>query len=787
MPKVNIDINAKGNAEKKVGSLTGSLIKAQVVVDGLKMATQALINVGKESVNLFIQQEKVEKQLEQTLKSTGYAAGVTSQEMKNLASSLQSVTNFGDDAIIGAENLLLTFTKIGGEVLPDATETVLNMSQALGQDLKSSAIQLGKALNDPVTGAAALRRVGVSLSDQQIELVKSFMDVNDIASAQKVILDELGVEFGGAARAARDTFGGSLANLKNVTSDTKEAFGGLIALVGKDVVDSMADGQTAIRDFLKSEKTAKVAAGSFSILKDIFMDIKDVLGGTFSKIITQIKQTFADLNDTSSDTESQFVALGGIVQIISGAFRFVTEIVVSVIKNFGNLVKVVSNVGKTFVAFFNYIKSGGKTGFDSVKDAADETAKSMEKAVKDGISNYKNLFTIIVDETKNFSKKSQESAKQFQDSWNDASKQVELDIAKRNAEIAAEAEKLGQKEEQTADESKSIWKEASEAMKANWSNTYNATGILAADSMANMANVVKNGMGELVSIVNSPDYNIGQKIGYSFQTGLQMASGVLSEIGSLVNNHYNQLIESTRSGLESRLEAIDEATQRELEEAGVAEQTKQEILQDAINQTQEKLNETTNIKEKQKLQEQLIEQQDQLTRQKILDVAQKEKEKTEKKAAKKERDLKRKQFEDNKAFQIGQVWINAASSIAGWWASFASMGIPGIALAAVMTAATLAMAGAQTGIIASQSPGFQTGGIVPGNSMSGDNVNIRANSGEAILAKDDFNLLLDKIRSPEGLGNNGFTNNGTIQIIANDPEEFQRKLVELKRFELAGV
>ena len=61
----------------------------------------------------------------------------------------------------------MTFTKIGQDIFPDATRIVLDMSQALGQDLKSSAVQVGKALQDPILGVSALRRVGVNFSDSQ--------------------------------------------------------------------------------------------------------------------------------------------------------------------------------------------------------------------------------------------------------------------------------------------------------------------------------------------------------------------------------------------------------------------------------------------------------------------------------------------------------------------------------------------------------------------------------------------------------------------------------------------
>src|SRR5437899_10345755 len=121
--------------------------------------------------------------------------------------------------------MLLTFTNIGKNVFPQATKTVLDMSQALGQDAKSSAIQLGKALNDPITGVSALQRVGVTFSQVQKDQIKHFMDTNNIAGAQGVILKELGKEFGGSAVAAGKTFGGQMAILGQRLDDVKQNIG----------------------------------------------------------------------------------------------------------------------------------------------------------------------------------------------------------------------------------------------------------------------------------------------------------------------------------------------------------------------------------------------------------------------------------------------------------------------------------------------------------------------------------------------------------------------------------
>jgi len=171
-------------------------------------------------------QQQAMRQLEQRIDSTGGAAGKTVKELADFAAELQKVSTYGDEAIIEMQSLLLTFTNIAGPQFDRATEAVLDMSVALGQDLKTSALSIGKALNDPLRGLTALTRAGVQFTDEQRALVKSLVETGRTAEAQGVILEELQRQFGGAARAATDTLGGALAQLHNAFGDLLEAKGG---------------------------------------------------------------------------------------------------------------------------------------------------------------------------------------------------------------------------------------------------------------------------------------------------------------------------------------------------------------------------------------------------------------------------------------------------------------------------------------------------------------------------------------------------------------------------------
>ena len=52
---------------------------------------------------------------------------------------------------------------------------MLDMAEIFGS-VDSAAMQLGKALNDPVNMMGALTRAGVTFSEEQKEMIKNFVD-----------------------------------------------------------------------------------------------------------------------------------------------------------------------------------------------------------------------------------------------------------------------------------------------------------------------------------------------------------------------------------------------------------------------------------------------------------------------------------------------------------------------------------------------------------------------------------------------------------------------------------
>ena len=223
----------------------------------------ALVSGIKSFVGAAAEAEKAQAQLNAVLRSTNGAAGISAAALNSMAQAFQKTTTFSDEAVNGVQSLLLTFTNIKANVFEETTQAVLDMSQALGQGLKESSIQLGKALQDPIAGVTALRRAGVMLTDDQEKLIKKLVETGNVMEAQKIILKEIATEFGGSAAAAANTFAGKLAILNNKFDEMKETVGRAIinallpALTDlgnwfdahqKDIEDFAVSAVNAIRD-----------------------------------------------------------------------------------------------------------------------------------------------------------------------------------------------------------------------------------------------------------------------------------------------------------------------------------------------------------------------------------------------------------------------------------------------------------------------------------------------------------------------------------------------------------
>lgn len=164
---------------------------------------------------------------DQVIRQTGGAAGVFGDELRGMNEEMQKTTGIDKALITEGSNVLLTFKNLrnevgeGNDIFTRANDAMVDMSVVMGSDAKSAALQLGKALNDPIRGLDGLGRAGVQFSEDQRKAIKSLVETNRVADAQKIILDELESQFGGSADAAAD----DSAKIANAFRDLQETVG----------------------------------------------------------------------------------------------------------------------------------------------------------------------------------------------------------------------------------------------------------------------------------------------------------------------------------------------------------------------------------------------------------------------------------------------------------------------------------------------------------------------------------------------------------------------------------
>lgn len=244
----------------------GKTVKNLAGAMGLAFGSAQVIGFMKDSVALVQRENEVIGKLNATLKSTNYSAGLMSDELVDLAKNLEELSNykFDDKDIIDAEGLMLTFKSINKEVFPEAIRLAMDLSVRFDQDLKTSVIQLGKALDDPIRGITALRKSGVMFTDAQEEQIKALVKTNDLLGAQKIILAELSTQVEGSAAASVDAYTLKVNQLNEALEDVQNTLGQIVTLSATGMLDflgALVDNggniQAAMMSFQMQQRNSK--------------------------------------------------------------------------------------------------------------------------------------------------------------------------------------------------------------------------------------------------------------------------------------------------------------------------------------------------------------------------------------------------------------------------------------------------------------------------------------------------------------------------------------------------
>jgi phage-related protein len=148
--------------------------------------------------------------LDNVLTSMGYENSV--KRVDKYAESLQNLTAVDADVIKATQTKLATFANLtktvdtAGGAFDRATVAALDLAAAGFGSAETNAVQLGKALEDPIKGITALARSGVTFTEQEKEKIKVLVESGELLEAQNMVLGAIEKQVGGTAAASASSF-----------------------------------------------------------------------------------------------------------------------------------------------------------------------------------------------------------------------------------------------------------------------------------------------------------------------------------------------------------------------------------------------------------------------------------------------------------------------------------------------------------------------------------------------------------------------------------------------------
>ena len=185
----------------KRGLAVGAIVAASVVAIGQVAARFAKMAEEAQVAN---------NRLDQIAHSMGLFGAQTSKvtkRLKDYASANMFVLGADDEVIKATQAKLLTFKElaatadVAGGAFDRATQASFDLAAVFGGDGASKAVQLGKALQDPIKGITALTKSGVTFTEAEKQLIRTLVESGQTLKAQDMILSTIEAQVGGTAEA----------------------------------------------------------------------------------------------------------------------------------------------------------------------------------------------------------------------------------------------------------------------------------------------------------------------------------------------------------------------------------------------------------------------------------------------------------------------------------------------------------------------------------------------------------------------------------------------------------
>jgi hypothetical protein len=174
----------------------------------------------------------------------GSETGKVTKRLTDLGDQLERETGLTAESIKETQAKLLTFKQIAitadeaGGAFDRATQAAIDMGAAGFGEATNNAVQLGKALQNPIKGVTALARSGITFTDQERAKIRALVESNRMLEAQDMILDAVETQVQGTAAATA-----------TATTKMRNAFGEVSDIVGESLAPAFESSAKELQKF----------------------------------------------------------------------------------------------------------------------------------------------------------------------------------------------------------------------------------------------------------------------------------------------------------------------------------------------------------------------------------------------------------------------------------------------------------------------------------------------------------------------------------------------------------
>ena len=276
---------------------------------GIELAGQTFQMIGDQvgqSIGKFAEYQQAMLVIEQQIKTTGSAAGVTAKDIQSLAESISSNTSASILDVTKASQILLSYTNVTGDLFEETMRLSQDFMTVLkpitGDELPDAVERLGEALQSPIAGLEGLEEAKIYFTESEKQVIKAMEESGQLAEAQRIILDKVKESMEGVAEASGQGVSGGIAEMNKAIENAQLLLGQALAPVITEVANLMADLITELLGGTDGASGMSTSAERLAIaikavdVKALAADIKTIVGAFVSFINVVGKATTAYIN-----------------------------------------------------------------------------------------------------------------------------------------------------------------------------------------------------------------------------------------------------------------------------------------------------------------------------------------------------------------------------------------------------------------------------------------------------------------------------------------------------------